>query len=74
MKVSTAARRGRRQLLESLRDVIAAQIDAGVPARDLAPLTRRIIDIDAELALEVKAAEEDAVTIAARTPDAPWKG
>lgn len=35
--------------LKATRDVIAAQIEAGVLARDLASLTRRLMDIQKEL-------------------------
>lgn len=37
------------ELLEALRDRIAAEIEAGVPARDLASLSARLIAISAEL-------------------------
>lgn len=50
MSVSKAAKIGQRQLLEALRDTIAAQIDEGVLARDLASLSRRLLEINQELA------------------------
>ncbi len=49
--ITDAARNGTRaDLLEALRDRIAAEVEAGVPARDLAALSRQLRDITAELA------------------------
>lgn len=72
MKVSEAALFGRRDLLEALRDVIAAQIDAGVPPRELAPLSKRLVDISAELDLLIAADGGDLVAEAARIPAEPF--
>lgn len=61
--VAVAARGSRIGLLRSLRDNIAAQIDEGVPPRDLASLSKRLVDLAAEIAaLEAKedAEAEDA--------------
>lgn len=71
--VKTAADSGsRRDLLVALRDRIAADIDEGVPARDLASLSLRLLAISAEIA-EIDAAEEgDDVADAASTPDETW--
>ena len=45
-----AAERGtHRDLLVALRDHIAARIDEGVSARDLVGLSRRLIDLAAEV-------------------------
>ena len=71
--VKSAADSGsRRDLLVALRDRIALDIDAGVPARDLASLSLRLLAITAEIA-EIDAAEEgDDVADAASTPDETW--
>ena len=70
--VKDAAARSQRALLVALRDSIAEAIDTGVPARDLASLSRRLIEIAA--AIEAIDAEDwgDDVGEAAATPDAPW--
>jgi len=70
--VREAAKQGRRELLEALRDNIAGQIDAGVPARDLASLSRRLLDISAELDGVIAAEEGDGIAEAAATPDEAW--
>ena len=57
MNVAEAAEMGRRELLEALRDEIARQIDEGVAARDLASLSRRLLEISEEL--DGVVAEED---------------
>lgn len=44
-----AAGKSRRDMLVALRNRIAADIDAGVAARDLSSLSRRLMDIAAEL-------------------------
>lgn len=72
MGVREAAKQGRRELLEALRDNIAGQIDAGVPARDLASLSRRLLDISAELDGVIAAEEGDGIAEAAATPDEAW--
>lgn len=70
--VLAAATQGRRELLEALRDKIAAEIDGGVPARDLAALSLRLMTISEELD-GVKAVEDgDDVSDAAETPDEEW--
>lgn len=72
--VKEAAGRSRRELLTALRDRIAADIDDGVPARDLASLSKRLLDISKELD-DVAAAEDgDDITAAAATPDEAWSG
>lgn len=72
--VHAAAGVSRRALLVALRDRIAADIDAGVAARDLASLSRRLLEITKELD-GIEAAEDgDDVTEAAETPDEPWTG
>lgn len=72
--VAAAAGMSRRALLTALRDRIAADIDAGVAARDLASLSRRLLEISKELD-GIEAAEDgDEVTEAASTPDEPYTG
>lgn len=57
--VKSAAAGSYRSLLVALRDSIAGQIDEGVPPRDLASLSRRLLEIAAEIeALDQRAAEE----------------
>lgn len=72
MGVREAAKQGRRELLEALRDNIANQIDAGVSPRDLASLSRRLLDISAELDGVIAAEEGDGIAEAAATPDEAW--
>lgn len=56
---NAAANGGERELLEALRDSIAEAIDEGAAARDLAALSRRLMEISRELrALEVSEQEE----------------
>lgn len=66
--VVSAAADSRRALLVALRDRIAADIDEGVPPRDLASLSRRLM----ELATEIEKLDSEgggAVGDAAETPD-----
>jgi hypothetical protein len=73
VSVAGAARLSRLELLVALRDTIAGEIDGGVPPRDLAALSRRLMEL-AEDIEEIRAvqAEEDDVSLAAVTPDTPW--
>lgn len=71
-RVAGAASEGRRQLLEALRDTIAAQIDVGVPARDLASLSRRLLEISAELDGVIAEQDGDDISEATETPDEPF--
>ena len=72
--VLTAASSTRRDLLRALRDDIAGRIDEGVPARDLASLSKRLLDISKELE-DLEAVEDgDDVSTAAATPDEAWTG
>ena len=59
--------------MEALRDEIADRIDAGVPPRDLAALSLRLLEISDELAGVVAAEEGDDITHAASIPDAAWR-
>ena len=57
--VKAAAEHSERALLVALRTRIATDIDQGVPAAYLAPLSRQLRDIDREIrALDARAAEE----------------
>ena len=70
--VKGAAAGSRRDLLVALRDKIAGEIDNGVPARDLASLSMRLLTITEQIA-EIDAAESgDDVGDAAATPDERW--
>lgn len=68
--VAEAAALGRRELLVALRDKIADVIDGKVSARDLASLSRRLVDIADQLELVDDAA--DGIAVAALTPDEKW--
>jgi hypothetical protein len=72
--ITEAARSGDpRRLLEAMRDLVATQLDEGVPPRDMASLTKRLREITEDIA-ELDAAEKgDAVGVAAATPDAPLR-
>ena len=72
MSVAAAARQGRRALLEALRDSIATSVDDGVPARELASLSRRLMEITKELDEVVAEEEGDDIGEAASTPDDQW--
>lgn len=74
MSVTEAAGESRRSLLTSLRDKIASDIDEGVPARDLASLSKRLLDISKELDDLSTAQDGDDINSAAETPDEPWSG
>lgn len=50
-KLSAVASKGdRRKTLETMRDVLAAQIDSCNSGRDVAALTLRFLDVERELA------------------------
>jgi hypothetical protein len=72
--VETAANDSRVELLRALRDRIASDIDDGVPARDLASLSKRLLDISKELEDLEAALDGDEITDAAATPDEAWSG
>lgn len=70
--VKSAAGSSRLDLLRALRDRIASDIDEGVPARDLASLSKRLLDISKELE-DLEAVEDgDDISAAAATPDEAW--
>ena len=75
MSITGAAQSGdERKLLVAMRDQIAAQLDEGVPARDLASLTRRLMEISREVRNLDAAEKGDDVSDAASTPDEQWPG
>lgn len=70
--VKSAAGRSYRDLLVALRDNIAEQIDTGIQARDLAALSRRLLEISKELEAIDAAEKGDDIGEAAVTPDEEW--
>lgn len=71
--VSGAATHGsRRDLLVALRDTIARDIDEGVPPRDLASLSRRLLEIARDIEAIDAGLRGDDVGDAADTPDEPY--
>lgn len=65
-----AAERASRKLLVGIKDVILTQIDAGVPAHTLSPLSRRIIELDKEISALDTRAEQVAQSESAADDDA----
>src|SRR5690625_7824417 len=72
--IAKAAGKNKRELLIALRDKIAAEIDDGVAARDLAALSRRVLEITDPIEELDAEGEGDDVGSAAATPDEPWEG
>lgn len=72
LSISQAARRGKRELLEAMRDKVAAQLDEGVPARDLASLTKRLLEIEEELEAVIVEEQGDVIGDATQIPDVPF--
>jgi hypothetical protein len=73
--ISAAAASGsRRDLLVAMRDKIARDLDDGVPARELASLTRRLLEIAKDIEAIDAAEDGDDVGEAAATPDEPFTG
>lgn len=70
--VRAAAAGSYRDLLVALRDNIAGEIDAGIQARDLAALSRRLLEISKELEAIDAADKGDDIGEAAVTPDEDW--
>lgn len=70
--VKGAAAGSRRGLLVALRDKIAVELDNGVPARELASLSIRLIQITEQIAEVDAESEGDDVSSAADTPDEKW--
>ncbi len=69
--VTEAAASGRRELLVALRDRIAGELDSGVAARDLAALSRRLLEIAEQIVSLDTAA--DGIALAAATADVVWR-
>lgn len=71
--IKQAAGRSHRDLLLSLRDKVAEQIDDGAPAHALDRLVRILRDLSMEIeALDAAAETPDEVGDAAGTPDEEW--
>lgn len=69
---AAAASGDERALLVAMRDLIATDLDAGVPARDVASLTRRLLEVSGRIAAIDAAGKEDGVGAAASTADEAW--
>lgn len=69
LSVKSAAASSYRDLLVALRDSIAGQIDGGILARDLAALSRRLMEISKELEALDAAEKGDGIGEAADTAD-----
>lgn len=63
-----------RDLLVAMRDRVAEDLDSGVLPRDLASLTKRLLEIVREIEAIDAADRGDDVGDAATTPDEPWAG
>ncbi len=74
LSVTAAAETGdRRKLLVSMRTRVAKAVqDANTPARDLAALTKRLLEIANEIEAIDLASVEDEIGKAAATPDSEW--
>jgi len=70
--IGRAAATGRRELLVALRDSIAARLDEGVPPRDMASLSLRLVNIADEIAALDAEENGDDVGSAAAIPDSVW--
>lgn len=72
--VTAAAADGdRRELLVALRSRIAQTVEDGsTPARDLAALSRRLLEIAREIEAIDAAGQDDEIGTAAATPDDAW--
>jgi hypothetical protein len=64
---------GQREVLVAMRDKVAAAIDdSRTHPRDLAPLTRRLLELMGDIAMIDAEASDDDVGSAASTPDQEW--
>lgn len=72
VSMKAAAAGSYRDLLVALRDNIAGQIDEGIQARDLAALSRRLLEISKEIEAIDAAENGDDIGEAAVTPDEEW--
>ena len=57
--IEDAAAKGDRELLIALRTALARELDAGVPARELASVSRRLMEIRREIAVIDAQREEE---------------
>lgn len=69
MTIRNAAKKGKRQLLEAMRDKVAATLDDGVAPRDMASLTKRLMEIDEELEAVIVQEEGDVIGDATKLSD-----
>lgn len=72
LTVDQAAKLSRRDLLIALREHISQRIDEGVPARDLASLSLRLVKIAEDLDTLDAVVKETDVAHAAATADEAW--
>lgn len=70
--VQAAAKKSSLELLKALRNKIADEIDDGVAARDLAALSRRLLEIAEQITTLEAESKDDEVSTAAATPDESW--
>ena len=66
--IKAAAAAGRRDLLVALRDKISQELDEGVPARDLASLSLRLI----ALSEQIESLDNEEAQTADATGDEDW--
>lgn len=71
--ILAATKEGPKSTLEALRDGIAAQLDAGVPPRDWASLSKRLMELEDQLAAMTESEVGD-IASAAEVPDEPFTG
>lgn len=67
-----AAQGSHRDLLVSMRDLIAKELDKGVAPRDIASLTKRLLELRKEIEAVDAAESADGISGAVATPDAAW--
>lgn len=63
--------KGRRETLEATGKAIARALDKGVAPRDLASLSKRLVDIQTELEA-LGGADADVIQLAAAVEDTEW--
>jgi hypothetical protein len=69
--LKTAVNCSERELLVTMRAKIASEIDNGVPAHTLAPLSRRLLELDKEIRL-LDARATEAAESAGHQGDSGW--
>lgn len=70
--IKAAAEHSERALLVALRAKIAAELDTGVPAAYLAPVSRQLREIDQQLRALDARAEQEAAEDGNGHPDEAW--